>query len=80
MFDKGLHKEYIFCSYLARLLPSNETEVWDLGSKVALEYYKLEETFAGSISLEKDGVGQYETPTMKKRDLSSRRVKANLRK
>ena len=66
MFDKGLHKEYIFCSYLARLLPSNETEVWDLGSKVALEYYKLEETFAGCISLEKDGVGQYETPTMKK--------------
>ena len=66
MFDKGLHKEYIFCSYLARLLPSNETEVWDLGSKVALEYYKLEETFTGSISLGKDGAGQYETPTMKK--------------
>ena len=31
-----------------------------------MEYYKLEETFAGSISLEKDGSGQYETPTMKK--------------
>ena len=66
MFDKGLHKEYIFCSYLSRLLPSDETEVWDLGSKVALEYYKLEETFAGSISLEKDGDGQYATPIMKK--------------
>lgn len=66
MFDKGLHKEYIFCSYLSRLLPSDETEVWDLGNKVALEYYKLEETFAGSISLEKDASGQYETPTMKK--------------
>ena len=66
MFDKDLHKEYIFCSYLSRLLPSDETEVWDLGNKVALEYYKLEETFAGSISLEKDASGQYETPTMKK--------------
>ena len=66
MFDKDLHKEYIFCSYLSRLLPSDETEVWDLGNKVTLEYYKLEETFAGSIALEKDGTGQYETPTMKK--------------
>ena len=66
MFDKDLHKEYVFCSYLARLLPSDETEVWDLGNKVALEYYKLEETFAGSISLEKDGSSQYEAPTMKK--------------
>ncbi|MFR1478251.1 MAG: hypothetical protein ACLSB9_22485 [Hydrogeniiclostridium mannosilyticum] len=66
MFDKDLHKEYIFCSYLSRLLPSDEKEVWDLGNKVALEYYKLEETFAGSISLEKDRSGQYETPTMKK--------------
>lgn len=66
MFDKGLHKEYIFCSYLARLLPSDETEVWDLGNKVTLEYYKLEETFAGSISLDNDGSGQYDTPTMKK--------------
>lgn len=66
MFDKDLHKEYIFCSYLSRLLPSNEAEVWDLGSKVALEYYKLEETFAGSIPLQKDVSGQYEAPTMKK--------------
>lgn len=66
MFDKNLHKEYIFCSYLLRLLPSDEKEVWDLGSKVTLAYYKLEETFAGSISLEKDAAGQYETPTMKK--------------
>lgn len=40
--------------------------MWDLGSKVALEYYKLEETFAGSISLQKDVSGQYEAPTMKK--------------
>ena len=66
MFDKELHKEYIFCSYLAHLLPGDENDVWDLGNKVTLEYYKLEETFAGSISLEKDVAGQYEAATMKK--------------
>ncbi len=66
MFDKELHKEYIFCSYLAHLLPGDEIEVWDLGNKVALEYYKLEETFTGSISLEKDVGAEYETATMKK--------------
>ena len=66
MFDKDLHKEYVFCSYLAHLLPGDDVDVWDLGNKVTLEYYKLEETFTGSISLDKDVAGQYETPTMKK--------------
>lgn len=66
MFDKELHKEYVFCSYLAHLLPGDAVEVWDLGNKVALEYYKLEETFTGSIALEKDVAGQYEPATMKK--------------
>ena len=66
MFDKDLHKEYVFCSYLAHLLPGDEVDVWDLGNKVTLEYYKLEETFTGSISLDKDVAGQYEPPTMKK--------------
>lgn len=66
MFDKKLHKEYIFCSYLAHLLPGDDVEVWDLDNKVTLEYYKLEETFTGSISLNKDEGGQYEPATMKK--------------
>lgn len=66
MFDKELHKEYIFCSYLAHLLPSDSDDLWDLGNKVTLEYYKLEETFAGSISLEKDVAGQYDAATIKK--------------
>lgn len=66
MFDKELHKEYIFCGYLAHLLPSDEVEIWDLGNKVALEYYKLEETFTGSITLENDVAGQYEPAAMKK--------------
>lgn len=66
MFDKNLHKEYIFCSYLAHLLPNDEVDVWDLGNKVKLEYYKLEETFAGSITLDKRVGGEYEPATMKK--------------
>lgn len=65
MFDKDLHKEYIFCSYLVHLMPSDDTEIWNLGNKVTLEYYKLEETFAGSIALDKDTAGQYETATIK---------------
>lgn len=66
MFDKELHKEYIFCSYLAHLLPSDETDIWDLGNKVKLEYYKLEETFTGSIALDADIAGEYEPASMKK--------------
>ena len=65
MFDRDLHKEYVFCSYLVHLLPSEDGDVWDLGNKVTLEYYKLEETFTGSISLDKDTAGQYETATIK---------------
>ena len=44
----------------------NQFHLMILGNKVILEYYKLEETFTGSISLDKDVAGQYETPTMKK--------------
>lgn len=67
MFDKELHKEYIFCSYLAHLLPPEDSdEDWDLNNKVTLEYYKLEETFKGAIELDKDTGGQYEAAKMKK--------------
>ncbi|WP_102342140.1 type I restriction endonuclease subunit R [Galactobacillus timonensis] len=52
MFDKDLHKEYIFCSYLYRLLPPEPTTPFDLGEKVKLEYYHLEKTFEGAIMLD----------------------------
>lgn len=48
------------------------------GNKVTLEYYKLEETFAGAISLDKDTAGQYETPTMKKGPMHSRGKRSQL--
>lgn len=52
MFDKDLHKEYILCSYLAKLLPSDNTQPFDLDNRVKLEYYRLEKTYEGAIELE----------------------------
>ena len=65
MFDKELHNEYIFCSYLAKILPPDPTIPFDLGNKVKLEYYSLEKTFEGSIMMEKVP-GEYDSAKMKK--------------
>ena len=51
-FDKQLHKEYLFCSYLAKLIPTEPSTPWDLENRVKLEYYRLEKTFEGAIALE----------------------------
>lgn len=53
MFDKDLHEEFIFCTYLSKLLPSDPVTPFDLDNRVKLEYYKLEKTFEGAIELEK---------------------------
>lgn len=52
MYDRELHKEYLFCSYLLRLLPNEPTEMIDLEGKLKLEYYKLQKTYEGSIELD----------------------------
>jgi len=65
MFDRELHKEYIFCSYLAKVLPADPVIPFDLGNRVKLEYYQLKETFKGSIGLEKKK-GAYEPSKIKK--------------
>ena len=52
MFDKDLHKEYIICSYLGKLLPADPPPKFDLDNRVKLEYYRLEKTFEGAIELE----------------------------
>ena len=49
---KELHKEYILCSYLAKLLPSDKTQPFGLDNRVKLEYYRLEKTYEGAIELE----------------------------
>lgn len=66
MFDKQMHKEYIFCSYLAKVVPADPTMPFDLGDRVKLEYYNLEKTYEGSIGLEKEEKGVYEPAKLKK--------------
>ena len=51
MFDKGLHEEYTFCQYLAKLLPRATSKDVDLDDKLKLEFYKLEKEFKGEITL-----------------------------
>lgn len=58
MFDKDMHKEYLFLSYLIGLLPVEKEEPVDLDGKLKLEYYKLQKTFEGAIQLENMD-GQY---------------------
>lgn len=62
MFDRELHEEYVFCSYLVRLLPEDPVEKIDLAGKLRLEYYKLEQTFQGEINLVKEP-GKFEPAT-----------------
>lgn len=56
MFDADMHREYVFCSYLLRLIPNETTVMIDLEGALKLEFYKLEETFKG-------GIGLTDTPT-----------------
>ena len=65
MFDKDLHHEYIFCSYLAKLLPGDPTIEFNLDNRVKLEYYQLAKTFEGAIELD-DQSGSW-APTNPKR-------------
>ncbi len=66
MFDKDLHNEYVFCSYLAKIIPPDPATPFDLGNKVKLEYYSLEKTFEGSIAMEKNTAGVYDPAKVKR--------------
>ena len=59
MFDKELHQEFVFCSYLIGLLPAEAVDMVDLEGKLKLEYYKLQKTFDGPITLQ-EAKGVYE--------------------
>ena len=56
MFDKDLHKEYVFLKYLLGLLPAEIVDMIDLEGKLKLEYYKLQKTFEGNIDLKEGPV------------------------
>lgn len=66
MFDKQMHDEYIFCSYLAKVVPADSKIPFDLGDRVKLKYYNLEKTYEGSIGLVKEEKGVYKTAKLKK--------------
>lgn len=66
MFDKQMHNEYIFCSYLAKIVPADPTTPFDLDNRVKLEYYNLEKTYEGSIELVKEEKSVYEPAKLKK--------------
>lgn len=64
MFDKDLHREYLFCSYLLNFIPPDPVAKIDLDGKLKLEYYKLQKTFDGAIELQKTK-GVYEPAKQK---------------
>lgn len=55
MFDRDLHKEYVFLSYLRHLLKVEKIPVEAVDDKVEMRFYKLKQEFEGSISLEGTG-------------------------
>ena len=59
MFDKELHREFVYCTYLVGLLPPETVEMGDIEKMLSLELYKLEKTFEGDIDLD-ESLGVYE--------------------
>lgn len=55
MFDRDLHKEYVYLSYLRHLLKVEKIPVEAVDDKVETRFYKLKQEFEGSISLEPGG-------------------------
>ncbi|CCJ32774.1 type I restriction endonuclease subunit R [Caloramator australicus] len=53
--DSELHKLYVYLNFLLRKLPKADSIKLDLADEIALEYYRNEKTFDGSISLVKEG-------------------------
>ena len=53
MFDKDMQKLYVFTKYLAKLLPKDNSEKVNLNDELLLEYYKLQKTADGKITLQK---------------------------
>ena len=55
MFDRDLHKEYVYLSYLRHLLKVEKIVVEGIDDKVEMRFYKLKKEFEGSLTLEERG-------------------------
>lgn len=55
MFDKDLHKEYVYLNYLRHFLKVEKIPVESIDDKVEMRFYKLQKEFEGSITLEEGG-------------------------
>jgi type I restriction enzyme R subunit len=51
MFDADMQKEYAFCQCLLKMLPDEPTQMMDIEGALKLEFYKLKQTFTGTIGL-----------------------------
>lgn len=51
IFDKELHKFFVYLKLLNKFLPKGSSTKVDIDDKILLEYYKLEKYFNGSITL-----------------------------
>ena len=60
MFDKDMQKLYVYAKYLLKLLPRDNTEKVNLNDALVLEYYKLQKTSDGKITLEEGEGGALE--------------------
>jgi len=58
MFDADMQKEYVFAAYLLKLIPPEPVQMLDIEGALKLEFYKLQQTFKGDISLI-DQSGEY---------------------
>ncbi len=58
MFDADMQKEYVFAAYLLKLIPAEPVQMMDIEGALKLEFYKLQKTFAGDITLI-DQSGEY---------------------
>lgn len=58
LFDRDLEKEYTFLTHLNKLLPKEEelADNTNIKKHLELQYYKLEKSFEGSLSLNPDSV------------------------
>lgn len=64
MFDEDMQKEFVFCSYLLKLIPNETIQMMDIENALKLEFYKLNETYKGSIVLD-NASGEYEPASAK---------------